>query len=218
MLARPARRPVRGRALPRAPASTTRPGSSASGADGEDLYPRLREVMADAPAAAGPAAAADRGEHSDAARGASVYEGAPGRARPDRAHGRLRLLPHRVEPPRLGVRPLLPQEPRRWSSEFIPPALGLLRDLRRPRRGGRDRPSCWRSLKQRAEAVGRVRRADRQRHARPASRPSSTATSPNRGLIDNLPAGLLRRGSLPGRRQRRPADRGRRRCRRSARR
>ncbi|HEY3080234.1 MAG TPA: alpha-glucosidase/alpha-galactosidase [Chloroflexota bacterium] len=48
-------------------------------ADGEDLYPRLREVM---PATHLPrrkvAAAADRGEHSDAARGASVYEGAPG--------------------------------------------------------------------------------------------------------------------------------------------
>jgi alpha-galactosidase len=54
-------------------------------ADGEDLYPRLREVMAathlprpEGAPGAGAGAAEDRGEHSDAGRGATVYEGAPG--------------------------------------------------------------------------------------------------------------------------------------------
>src|SRR5262245_35190730 len=55
-------------------------------ADGEDLYPRLRAVMKEThlpkreavSSAGGVRAADDRGEHSDAARGASIYEGAAG--------------------------------------------------------------------------------------------------------------------------------------------
>ena len=48
-------------------------------ADGEDLYPRLREVMrATHLPRREVSGAEDRGEHSDAGRGASVYEGAPG--------------------------------------------------------------------------------------------------------------------------------------------
>lgn len=47
--------------------------------DGTDLYPRLREVMAATHLPTREVRAADdRGEHSDAARGASVYEGAAG--------------------------------------------------------------------------------------------------------------------------------------------
>jgi alpha-galactosidase len=48
-------------------------------ADGEDLYPRLREVMrATHLPRREVSGAEDRGEHSDAGRGASVYEGAAG--------------------------------------------------------------------------------------------------------------------------------------------
>jgi alpha-galactosidase len=47
--------------------------------DGTDLYPRLREVMTATHLPKREVRAAeDRGEHSDAARGASIYEGAPG--------------------------------------------------------------------------------------------------------------------------------------------
>jgi alpha-galactosidase len=47
--------------------------------DGTDLYPRLRGVMkATHLPRRDVKAAADHGEHSDAARGASIHEGAPG--------------------------------------------------------------------------------------------------------------------------------------------
>ena len=88
-----------------------------------------------------------------------------------------------------------------------PEALGLLRGLRRPRRGGAVRGPAGQA-ESRAGALGRVRR------------PSSTGLETgrpqviygnvaNRGLIPNLPAGLLCRSPLPGRPQRRPADGGR---------
>src|SRR6185295_10504888 len=49
----------------------------------EDLYPRLREVMQrqHLPRRAAGELAADRGEHSDANRGVSVYEGGQERVR-----------------------------------------------------------------------------------------------------------------------------------------
>jgi alpha-galactosidase len=47
--------------------------------DGTDLYPRLRELMKEIHLPKREVRAADdRGEHSDASRGASIYEGAPG--------------------------------------------------------------------------------------------------------------------------------------------
>ena len=76
----------------------------------EDLYPRLRETMArrHLGRAGASGLAGDRGEHSEAGRGTRSTRGRGAGA--DRDHGRVRVLPHRVEPPRVGVSALLPQE------------------------------------------------------------------------------------------------------------
>ena len=68
----------------------------------------------------------------------SIYEGAAGRAGPHRADARLRLLPYRVEPPRLRVRALLPQDAASWSSEFIRRRWDYYEICAAPRRGGYD--------------------------------------------------------------------------------
>ena len=81
---------------------------SASGADSDDLYPRAaaRSWSASHLPADGDAPRPRRASARDPGR--LVYEGARG-AGAHRADGGLRLLPHRVEPPRLRVRALLPQ-------------------------------------------------------------------------------------------------------------
>ena len=181
----------------------------------EDLYPRLREVMTERHVV-GRAAAdllGDDGDHSEAATGGQHVRGRQ-RAGPDHADEPLRLLRDRVQPPRLGVPAVLPEEP--GAGRGLPAgAVGLLRDLRCARRPGRPGQPAGEAVGE-ARALGGVRREHRQRRG---------DRHPGRGLrqraerhrADQQPAARgLRRGALPGRPQRRPADRGRCRCRSSS--
>ena len=154
----------------------------------EDLYPRLREVMRTPPHLAGRTTglADDDGDHSGADRGASTYEGGSERVRTalmdafgyfhtESSHHASEYLP------------VLPQEPRA-GARLHAGALGLLRDLPRPRRGRAASTSSW-------PAQGRAR-----------SRRSSTAPSSSTPWRPDRPTRDLRQRAEP-RADREPARR-----------
>ena len=177
----------------------------------EDLYPRLRETMMRAHIgnAAARGLIADTGDHSDANRGDSDYEGGAERVRTEimaafgyfhteSSHHASEYLPYF----RKDAATVDQYIAKRWDYYQICAAHDpggqtdqLLEKLK---------AELAPSVEYGATSSGRWRRTSQR---------VVYGNIPNRNLIANLPDGLLRRGALPGRRQRRPGNGHRRVCR-----
>ena len=154
----------------------------------EDLYPRLREVMA------------HRHLAGTISGGLAMDTGRPQRCRPRRFrlrrrrgagphldHGGVRLLPHRIQPPRQRVRALVPQG-RRAGRCVHSEALGLLRAL--ARRGSPRTPTAKLLAELKEELKPSLEYGAMIVNAMETGEPVVIhGNVPNHGLIDNLPDG-----------------------------